>query len=229
MGGGSGNGGGGVERIDKKPAKTQIAAKQKALKDSPLAQVPTVGGMFAQAMGGYNLAQQQKGLDKGGYAVAVPGTSFAPQGQAYTEAPGMRSSAERAGQRFSVGSQGKPSKEGPAGSVGVYSATKPTGPSKFGYVGDVAGVVTEGELFGQKTKTFTGKTGYSPSGEKLDDKEKGGKSDAPAPAPAPEAEAEEEVPTSMAMLPGETPSQYRRRVRRFGGGTIVEGGGVLYK
>ena len=52
---------------------------------------------------------------------------------------------------------------------------------------------------------------------------------APAPAPAPEAEAEEEVPTSMAMLPGETPSQYRRRVRRFGGGTIVEGGGVLYK
>ena len=95
----------------------------------------------------------------------------------------------------------------------------------MGYVGDVAGVVKEGELFGMKTKTFTGKTGYSPSGEKLDEPKGGGGQEQTL-----VAEAEEAAPEStMAMLPGETPSQYRRRVRRFGGGTIVEGGGVLYK
>lgn len=212
MGGGGGNSGGGVERVATKAAKTQIAAKQKAMSKSKVGKTP---GMASLA-GAYNLSQQQKGLDEGGYAVAVPGTSYAPQGQAYTQAPGMKSSRELAAQT------------GLAGSIGQYSATKPTGPSRFGYVGDVAGVVTEKEVFGQKVSTFTGKKGYSPTGEKMDETETGGKGGAPTPAPAPEAE-EEAAPTSMAMLPGETPSQYRKRVRRYGGGTIVEGGGVLYK
>jgi len=211
MGGGSGSGGGGVERVATKAAKTQIAAKQKSMSKSVVGNIP---GMASLA-GNYSLSQQQKGLDDGGYAVAVPGTSFAPQGQAYTEAPGMKSSPELAAQT------------GLAGSIGQYSATKPTGPSRFGYVGDVAGVVKEGELFGQKTKTFTGKTGYSPSGEKIDEPKGGGGQEQTLVA---QAEAEEAAPEStMAMLPGETTSQYRRRVRRFGGGTIVEGGGVLYK
>jgi hypothetical protein len=166
-------------------------------------------------MGEFNISQQEKGLEQGGYAVAVPGTSFAPQGQAYTEAPGMKSSRELA------------SKTGLAGSIGQYSAFKEGSQTGMGYVGDVAGVVKEGELFGKKTKTFTGKTGYSPSGEKLDEPKGGGGQEQTLVA---QAEAEEAAPESaMAMLPGETPSQYRRRVRRFGGGTIVEGGGVLYK
>jgi len=237
----------GTEVIDTKAAQAQLSAKQSEFGKTAIGKIPGVASLMGQA----SLAAQKKALEKGGTAVAVPGTSFAPQGQAYTEAPGMKSSAELAGQRFKVGqtfhaksgqdinvitmdgikTQKAPSQytTGPAGSIGKISATKPPKGSGLGYVGDVAGVTKTTEVMGIPVTTFTGKTGYSPTGEKLDDKEKGGKSDAPAPAPAPEAEAEEEVPTSMAMLPGETPSQYRRRVRRFGGGTIVEGGGVLYK
>lgn len=107
--------------------------------------------------------------------------------------------------------------------------------------GTTVGVVSQGR-FG---RTYTGRPGYDPievgQGDRFVEREgylqatrsqadRGGDRDEQQEAtPAPEAEAEEEAPTSMAMLPGETPSQYRRRVRRFGGGTIVEGGGVLYK
>ena len=215
MGGGGANSSGGVERVNSEKARQQLAARKQAIKDSPLSKTPGLGGALSQAMGEFSIAQQEKGLEEGGYAVAVPGTSFAPQGQAYTEAPGMKSSRELA------------SKTGSAGSIGQYSAFKKGSQTGMGYVGDVAGVVKEGELFGQKTKTFTGKTGYSPSGEKIDEPKGGGGQEQTLVA---QAEAEEAAPESaMAMLPGETPSQYRRRVRRFGGGTIVEGGGVLYK
>jgi len=224
---GGGRSGGGVERVNSEKAREQLAARKQTIKDSKLSKMPGVGGALSQAMGEFSIAQQEKSLEEGGYAVAVPGTSFAPQGQAYTEAPGMKSSRKMGGERFAVGSQGKPSKEGPAGSIGQYSAFKKGSQTGMGYVGDVAGVVKEGELFGQKTKTFTGKTGYSPSGEKIDEPKGGGGQEQTLVA---QAEAEEAAPEStMAMLPGETPSQYRRRVRRFGGGTIVEGGGVLYK
>jgi hypothetical protein len=125
---------------------------------------------MAGLMGNLSLSAQQKALDNGGYAVAVPGTSYAPQGQAYTEAPGMKSSAELASKGLAVGSGfGRSTASKPTGSIGVYSATKPGNQSGMGYVGDVAGVVQEGELFGMKTKTFTGKTGYSPSGQKVDE------------------------------------------------------------
>ena len=229
---GGGRSGGGVERVNSEKAREQLAARKQAIKDSPLSKTPVIGGALSQAMGEFSIAQQEKGLEEGGYAVAVPGTSFAPQGQAYTEAPGMRSSRELASQRFAVGTTGKDGgapapKKGPAGSIGQYSAFKKGSQTGMGYVGDVAGVVKEGEFLGQKTKTFTGKTGYSPSGEKIDEPKGGGGQEQTLVA---QAEAEEAAPEStMAMLPGETPSQYRRRVRRFGGGTIVEGGGVLYK
>jgi len=229
---GGGRSGGGVERVNSEKAREQLAARKQAIKDSPLSKTPGIGGALSQAMGEFSISQQEKGLEQGGYAVAVPGTSFAPQGQAYTEAPGMKSSRKLGSQRFAVGTTGKNGdapapKKGSAGSIGQYSAFKEGSQTGMGYVGDVAGVVKEGELFGKKTKTFTGKTGYSPSGEKLDEPKGGGGHEQTLVA---QAEAEEAAPEStMAMLPGETTSQYRRRVRRFGGGTIVEGGGVLYK
>lgn len=225
---GGGRSGGGVERVNSEKAREQLAARKQAIKDSKLSKTPGIGGALSQAMGEFSIAQQEKGLEEGGYAVAVPGTSFAPQGQAYTEAPGMQSDAEKASMGLAVGSGfGKMTASRPSGSIGKISATKPPKGSGEGYVGDVAGVVKEGEFLGQKTKTFTGKTGYSPSGEKIDEPKGGGGQEQTLVA---QAEAEEAAPESaMAMLPGETPSQYRRRVRRFGGGTIVEGGGVLYK
>jgi len=247
---GGGRSGGGVERVNSEKAREQLAARKQTIKDSKLSNLPSVGGALSQAMGEFSIAQQEKGLEEGGYAVAVPGTSFAPQGQAYTEAPGMKSSRKYASKGFKVGQT--MDKEGtktsvslgagyapatataksqfvnvPSGSIGQYSPFKTGSQTGMGYVGDVAGVVKEGEFLGQKTKTFTGKTGYSPSGEKIDEPKGGGRQEQTLVA---QAEAEEAAPEStMAMLPGETPSQYRRRVRRFGGGTIVEGGGVLYK
>jgi hypothetical protein len=126
-------------------------------------------------MGNASLAAQQKGLDEGGVAVAVPGTSFAPQGQAYTEAPGMKSSAEKAAKGLAVGSGfGKNISGKPTGSIGKISATKPPSGSGAGYVGDVAGVVTTKEVFGVPVTTFTGKTGYSPTGVKEGSKPEGG-------------------------------------------------------
>jgi len=224
MGGGSG-GGGGAERISTSKAKTQLTARQKAIQNSTLAKTPGIGNALAMAMGNLSLSSQQKALDQGGTAIAVPGTSYAPQGQAYTEAPGMKSSAKNAGQRFSVGSQGRPSQQGPTGSIGVYSATKPGNQSGMGYVGDVAGVSLTKQVFGKDFTTFTGKTGYSPTGEKQQESPGGGK-DTTTPVAL---EPEQEIVSPSEMLPGETPEQYRRRTRRLGGGSVLEGGGVLYK
>jgi len=224
MGGGGGSGGGGRERISTSAAKTQLTAKQKSLSRSLVGQLP---GM-ASLMGNISLASQQKALDQGGTAIAVPGTSFAPQGQAYTEAPGMRSSAELAGQRFSVGSQGKPSKQGPAGSIGKISATKPPAGSGMGYVGDVAGVTKTTEILGIPVTTFTGKTGYSPTGEKMAEPTGGGKETPQVPAePEVTPEITPEVVPDDTVLASKT---RRTRFKRAGqAGTILEGFGALYK
>lgn len=219
----------GAEVIDTAAAQAQLSARQKDIMDSPLSKVPSVGGIAASLMGNASLAAQQKALAKGGTAVAVPGTSFAPQGQAYTEAPGMRSSAELAGQRFAVGSQGKPSLQGPAGSIGKISATKPPKGSGLGYVGDVAGVTKTTEIMGIPVTTFTGKTGYSPTGEKMAKPTGGGKETPSAPATEPEVtpEVTPEIVPDDTILPSKT---RRTRFKRVGqGGTILEGFGALYK
>ena len=104
---GGGRSGGGVERVNSEKAREQLAARKETIKDSRLSKTPGVGGVLSQAMGEFSIAQQEKSLEEGGYAVAVPGTSFAPQGQAYTEAPGMKSSRKLGSQRFAVGTTGK--------------------------------------------------------------------------------------------------------------------------
>ena len=189
----------GAKTISKQKAKAQISAKQSKFSKSAIGRIP---GM-PSSMGNTSLAAQQKALDEGGTAIAVPGTAFAAQGQRYSERPG----------------------ETPAEFQSRISATKPAKGSGKGYVGDIAGVTKTSNILGMDVTTFTGKTGYSPSGEKIDEPKGGGGQEQTLVA---QAEAEE-AESTMAMLPGETPSQYRRRVRRFGGGTIVEGGGVLYK
>jgi len=219
----------GTEVIDTAAAQAQLSARQKDIMDSPLSKVPSVGGLAASLMGQASLAAQKKALEQGGTAVAVPGTSFAPQGQAYTEAPGMKSSAELAGQRFSVGSQGKPSTQGPAGSIGKISATKPSAGSGMGYVGDVAGVVKTKEILGVPVTTFTGKTGYSPTGEKMAEPTGGGKETPTVPVAEPEVtpEVTPEIVPDDTVLAGKT---RRTRFKRAGqGGTILEGFGALYK
>ena len=219
----------GTEVIDTAAAQAQLSARQKDIMDSPLSKVPSVGGLAASLMGQASLAAQKKALEQGGVAVAVPGTSFAPQGQAYTEAPGMRSSAQLAGQRFSVGSQGKPSTQGPAGSIGKISATKPSAGSGMGYVGDVAGVVKTKEILGVPVTTFTGKTGYSPTGEKMAEPTGAGKETPTVPVAEPEVtpEVTPEIVPDDTVLAGKT---RRTRFKRAGqGGTILEGFGALYK
>jgi len=241
----------GTEVIDTASAQAQLSARQKDIMDSPLSKVPSVGGLAMSLMGGASLAAQKKALEQGGTAVAVPGTSFAPQGQAYTEAPGMKSSAELAGQRFKVGqtfsaksgedikvitmdgikTQKAPSQytTGPAGSIGKISATKPSAGSGMGYVGDVAGVVKTKEILGVPVTTFTGKTGYSPTGEKMAEPTGGGKETPTVPVAEPEVtpEVTPEIVPDDTVLAGKT---RRTRFKRAGqGGTILEGFGALYK
>jgi hypothetical protein len=241
----------GTEVIDTAAAQAQLSARQKDIMDSPLSKVPSVGGLAASLMGQASLAAQKKALEQGGVAVAAPGTSFAPQGQAYTEAPGMRSSAQLAGQRFKVGqtfsaksgedikvitmdgikTQKAPSQytTGPAGSIGKISATKPSAGSGMGYVGDVAGVVKTKEILGVPVTTFTGKTGYSPTGEKMAEPTGGGKETPTVPVAEPEVtpEVTPEIVPDDTVLAGKT---RRTRFKRAGqGGTILEGFGALYK
>jgi len=241
----------GTEVIDTAAAQAQLSARQKDIMDSPLSKVPSVGGLAASLMGQASLAAQKKALEQGGTAVAVPGTSFAPQGQAYTEAPGMKSSAELAGQRFKVGqtfsaksgedikvitmdgikTQKAPSQytTGPAGSIGKISATKPSAGSGMGYVGDVAGVVKTKEILGVPVTTFTGKTGYSPTGEKMAEPTGGGKETPTVPVAEPEVtpEVTPEIVPDDTILASKT---RRTRFKRAGqGGTILEGFGALYK
>ena len=157
----------GAEVIDTPAAQAQLSARGKMITESPLAKLPTIGGVAAKIMGESNIARQKRALEQGGSAVAVAGTSFAPQGQRYTEAPGMRSSAELASQRFSVGTQGGEAKQGPSGKIGQISATKPPAGSRLGYVGDVAGVVKTTDVMGVPVTTFTGKSGYTPTGAEV--------------------------------------------------------------
>jgi hypothetical protein len=204
---------GGKDRISTKKAKEQLSARQAAFRESEIGRIP---GM-SMLMGNISLASQQKALDEGGTAIAVPGTAFAPQGQAYTEAPGMRSSRELA------------SKTGSAGSIGQYSAFKKGSQTGMGYVGDVAGVTRTREVFGVPVTTFTGKTGYSPSGEKIDKPTGGGAKDTPVVATEPEVtpEVTPEVVPDETVLAGKA---RRTRYKRSGaGGTILEGFGALYR
>jgi len=174
----------GAEKVNSEKARTQLKARKKSIEDSIIGKIPGVPNVA----GGYSLNKQISDLDgEKNYAVAVPGTSFAAQGQAYTEAPGMKSDAEKASMGLAVGSGfGKMTASRPSGSIGKVSATKPPKGSGEGYVGDVAGVVKVGEMFGMETKTFTGKTGYSPSGQKIDSP-KGGGGSASKPVAAPVA------------------------------------------
>ena len=83
----------GAERVNSEKARTQLKARKKSIEDSIIGKIPGVPNVA----GGYSLNKQISDLDdKKSYAVAVPGTSFAAQGQAYTEAPGMKSDAEKA-------------------------------------------------------------------------------------------------------------------------------------
>jgi hypothetical protein len=249
MGGGGGNSGGGSRsRISTKKAKEQLSARQSEFSKSAIGRVPGMSSL----MGNISLASQQKALDEGGTAIAVPGTAFAPQGQAYTEAPGMRSSRELASKGFKVGQtmdkEGTkttiPTRPGmmpvttiaksqfvnvPSGSIGQYSAFKKGSQTGMGYVGDVAGVTRTREVFGVPVTTFTGKTGYSPSGEKIDKPTGGGAKDTPVVATEPEVtpEVTPEVVPDETVLAGKA---RRTRYKRVGaGGTILEGFGALYK
>lgn len=178
---GNSSGPSGAERVNSEKARTQLKARKKSIEDSIIGKIPSM----ANVAGGYSLNKQISDLeDKKSYAVAVPGTSFAAQGQAYTEAPGMKSDAEKASMGLAVGSGfGKMTASRPSGSIGKISATKPPKGSGEGYVGDVAGVVKVGEMFGMETKTFTGKTGYSPSGQKVGSSSGGGSASKPVAAP----------------------------------------------
>lgn len=215
----------GAEVIDTAAAQAQLSAKQSEFGKSVIGKIPGVSSIMGKA----SLAAQKKALEQGGTAVAVPGTSFAPQGQAYTEAPGMKSSAALASQGLAVGSGfGKNISGKPTGSIGQYSATKP-GQSGAGYVGDVAGVVKTKEILGVPVTTFTGKTGYSPTGEKMAEPTGGGKETPTAPVAEPEVtpEVTPEIVPDDTVLAGKT---RRTRFKRAGqGGTILEGFGALYK
>lgn len=193
----------GAERISTQKAKAQISAKQSEFGKSLMGKVP---GM-SMAMGNLSLAAQQKALAEGGTAVAVPGTSFAPQGQAYSQEPGQLSKSFQS----------------------QMSATKPDAGSGKGYVGDVAGVTKTTEIMGIPVTTFTGKTGYSPTGQQVDTADKGGKGDAPT-VTVTEPEVTPEV--TPEVVPDDTVLASTRRRTRFkrsgAGGTILEGFGALY-
>ena len=216
----------GARTVDTAAAKAQLSARQKKITDSPLAKIPSIGGAFAAVMGEKNLSRQIRELEQGGVAVAVPGTSFAPQGQQYTEAPGMRSSAELASQRFAVGSQGRTPTQGPSGKVGQISATKPTSGSGMGYVGDVAGVVTTKTIMGVPVTTFSGQPGYGPTGVKIVE---GPREREPVRADI-TPEVTPEVTSEITPLADATETvlgRGRRRTKRAGQAGSVEEFGVL--
>ncbi len=78
--------------------------------------------------------------------------------------------------------------------------------------------------------TFTGKTGYSPTGQQIDTSDKGGNGGAPTVVPTePEVTPEvtpEVVPSDTMLAPS---TRRRTRFKRSGaGGTILEGFGALY-
>lgn len=200
--GGGGPSGGGTERVSTRAARTQLASRQRAFEQG-IGRIPGT----ASIMGGISLGMQQRGLENGGTAVAVPGTAFAAQGQRYSQSPGQT----------------------PKEFQSRISAIKPGEGSAMGYVGDVAGVTTTREILGVPVTTFTGKTGYSPTGEKMAEPTVGGKETPTAPVTEPEVtpEVTPEIVPDDTVLAGKT---RRTRFKRAGqGGTIIEGFGALYK
>lgn len=199
MGGGTGSSGGGKDRIGTKKAKQQLSAKQSEFSKSAIGRIPGMSSL----MGNISLAAQQKALDEGGTAIAVPGTAFAAQGQRYSERPG----------------------ETPAEFQSRISATKPAEGSGKGYVGDIAGVTKTSNILGMDVTTFTGKTGYSPTGEKMDKPTGGGATTVSATEPEVTPEVTPEVVPDDTVLAS---ARRRTRSKRSGaGGTLIEGYGVL--
>ena len=199
MGGGRGSSVSGKDRISTKKAKQQLSARQTAFRESEIGRIP---GM-SMLMGNISLAAQQKALDEGGTAIAVPGTAFAAQGQRYSERPG----------------------ETPAEFQSRISATKPAEGSGKGYVGDIAGVTKTSNILGMDVTTFTGKTGYSPTGEKMDKPTGGGATTVSATEPEVTPEVTPEVVPDDTVLAS---ARRRTRSKRSGaGGTLIEGYGVL--
>jgi len=219
----------GTEVIDTAAAQAQLSARQKTITESPLAKIPTVGGVAAKVMGESNLARQKRFLEEGGAAIAVPGTSFAPQGQRYTEAPGMRSSAELAGQRFAVGTQGGEAKRGPAGSIGKISATKPPAGSGMGYIGDVAGVVRTTNIMGIPVTTFSGQSGYGPTGVKESKTIMAAGEPEPVRADVTPEITPEITPEVTALADETVLGRGRRRTKRAGPAGTMEEVGVLVR
>lgn len=221
--------GGGREVVSTAAAQKQLSARKKMITESPLAKIPTIGGVAAMIMGESNLERQQRALEQGGTAIAVPGTSFAPQGQRYTEAPGMRSSAQLASQRFAVGTQSGEARQGPSGKIGQISATKPAAGSGLGYVGDVAGVVRTREVAGIPITTFTGKSGYTPTGVKIDETILGkGESETVRADVTPEI-TPEITPEVTALADDTVLGRGRRRTKRAGPAGTMEEIGVLVR
>lgn len=141
MGSSSGSGGNSVDRIEKSKAMAQLTEREKAISNSMIGKVPGMANVLGKA----NLSKQKSELQKeGSYAVGVPGTGFEAQGQRYSERPGQT----------------------PAEFQSKISASKPAEGSGLGYVGDVAGVSSVQQIGPFKVRTFTGKTGYGPTGEK---------------------------------------------------------------
>jgi len=219
----------GTEVIDTAAAQAQLSARKKAITESPLAKIPTIGGVAAKIMGESNIERQKKALREGGAAVAVPGTSFAAQGQRYTEAPGMRSSAQLASQRFAVGTQGGEARQGPSGKIGQISATKPAAGSGLGYVGDVAGVVRTREVAGIPITTFTGKSGYTPTGVKIDETILAKDEPETVRADVTPEITPEITPEVTAMADDTVLGRGRRRTKRAGPAGTMEEVGVLVR
>ncbi len=202
----------------------QVHNQQQAFKSSLMGSLPTTGTLAANAMFG----KMKSDLAKGGSAVVAAGTGYAPQGQAYTQAPGMMSDPSLAAQT------------GLAGSIGQVSSTsEPT--SGKGYMGDVVGTVGT-NFFGGKV--YTGKQGYSPIGKNADltqtvisvtpsAPDSGGKGGGPDTPTAPVTEPEITPEVTPEFVPDDTvlaSKTKRTRFKRVGqGGTILEGFGVLYK
>lgn len=219
----------GTEVIDTAAAQAQLSARQKTITESPLAKIPTIGGVAARIMGESNIERQKKALREGGAAIAVPGTSFAPQGQRYTEAPGMRSSAKLAGQRFAVGTQGGEAKRGPAGSIGKISATKPPAGSGMGYIGDVAGVVRTTNIMGIPVTTFSGQSGYGPTGVKESKTIMAAGEPEPVRADVTPEITPEITPEVTALADETVLGRGRRRTKRAGPAGTMEEVGVLVR
>ena len=174
----------GVTRTDTAKALEQLQAREKAISDSPIGKVPGL----ASLAGGAVLSRQISELEKpGSYAVVAPGTGYEAQGQRYSQLPGQT----------------------PEGFAERISATKPARGSGEGYIGDVAGVSSVQKIGPVEVRTFTGKAGYSPTGEKEPQREERGGG----------APADTTVTTAPTQVSGTiTPAARRKSVQALGSG-----------